>query len=301
MRKALLVCLLASLQFLPATGAIAATKTPAPPIAISSLTPNLVANFVGGDQISQLITSPSAIYLVGTVESLSFPVVTGAQLGGSDGFITSLNSQGSKIWDLRLGGTGDDVATSGSVDTNGNIWVVGASAQPSTPGTSSSGLNRLTVWEISAAGVLLNTFSKDLMVVAVPTSIAANGLNYLIRGLSSAKGQPTFSLTLTSLGQFGEIKTSSLPASNPATIFSAVSSAYTWQSLVTNSAIKGVTGLPAHQSTPILSKSSLKDKSLKGVYSVQGVPQALQYQAGLGVVLLSQNSTSYFVTVVHTK
>ncbi len=51
-------------------------------------------------------------------------------LGGSDGFISALDIHGTHLWNLRLGTAGDDVATAGYIDAQGNIWIAGASAIP---------------------------------------------------------------------------------------------------------------------------------------------------------------------------
>lgn len=279
----------------------AATKVPVLPIALSTLTPAITASATGGDQVSQLLASSTNLFLLGTIESPTFPLVSSAPLGGSDGFITALSTQGAKLWDLRLGTAGDDVATAGCIDLLGNIWVAGASAISGAGTTPAPGLNRLTVWEISSTGILINTFTKDLPNVDIPTSIALKGPNFIIQGVSSAVGLPTFAVSVTPRGAIGTIKTSAVAPVGSALTFNATSSAYSWKSFITKSAIKGVTGIPSHHVTPILSKSSLKDKSLKGIYAVQGSPISLQYQAGLGVLLLSQGSSGYFVTIVHTK
>ena len=283
MRKLFLGFAIALLAVSPVS---AATKTPVSPISLTTLTPSISASFSGGDQVSQLLTSPSGLFLLGTVESTTFPLVTTAPLGGSDGFITSLNFQGVKLWELRLGTAGDDVATAGYVDSLGNIWVTGSSALSISGATPTPGLNRLTIWEISPVGILLNTFSKDLSSVGIPTSIALKGANYIIQGLSSAVGQPTFIVSMTSLGTIGTVKNSSAAPAVPSKFYSATSSAYGWK---------------INQGRHVLFKSSLKDRSLKGIYSVHGAPISLQYQVGLGVVLLSQGFGTYFVTVAHTK
>ncbi len=84
-------------------------------------------------------------------------------------------------------------------------------------------------------------------------------------------------------------------------IFKSTSSAlYSWQSYVTNVAIKGVTGIALHQKTTVLARSGIKDKVLKAINSVTGSPIALQYQSGTGIVLLTQG-VGYFLTIIHTK
>ena len=283
MRKIVLGIALTLLAISPVS---AVTKAPVVPIVLTTLNPMISANFSGGDQVSQLLTSPAGFFLLGTLESTTFPLVVGTPLGGSDGFITALNPQGSKLWDLRLGTAGDDVATAGCIDSLGDIWVTGSSAVLVAGSAAAPELNRLTVWEISPAGILLNTFSKDLANVDIPTAIAPKGVNYLIQGVSSLIGQPTFTVSLTPLGKIGTLKNSSIAPAKPAKSYSATSSAYGWT---------------INQTKPVLTRRSLKNKSLKGIYSLQGVPISLQYQVGLGVVLLSQGDSKYYVTVIHTK
>ncbi len=271
------------------------------PIAITALSPAISLNFTGGDQVSQLLTSPTDIFLIGTVESTSSQYISSTPFGGSDGFITALNSHGTKLWDLRLGSSGDDVATAGYVDSFGNIWVVGAIASSPTGATPAPGLNRLAVWEVSSSGSLVNTFTKDLTSVEIPTSIVPKGRDFIIQGISSLVNQPTFTVSLTALGRIGSVNAGSLRTSKNPMIFAAASSAYGWQSFVTNSKIKGVVGIPLHQSTTVLTRSSLKNHSLKSIYSLQGIPLSLQYRSGLGVLLLSHSAGGYFVTIIHTK
>lgn len=278
-----------------------------PPVASTikvSIAPNLATNFSAGDEVSQILTSPSGIYLIGTLETTSSPLVTGAPLGGSDGFITSLNSSGGRNWDLRLGTTGDDVATAGYIDATGNIWVTGASVvgvDATNGGSKAQGLNRFTVWEVSSSGLLLNTFTKDLSEVDIPSSITLKGTNFTIEGISSKVGFPTFSLTLSPSGNISLPKASTKPFAASLQIFDAVSSAYDWKSFVASKMIQGVSGVSLHPRSNLLLKLSLKNKSVKGAYSLPGVPIEMHYQVGVGVVVLCEGGGSYFLSILHTK
>ena len=278
------------------TSALAAPK---PPIAITALAPTVSTNFSAGDQVSAMALANGAIYLAGTIETTSSKLITSNPLGASDGFLIALGSNGSKLWDLRLGGVGDDVATAICVDLIGNIWVAGASAISTT--TPAPGLNRLTVWEVSSTGVLENTYVKDTPDVNIPTSIAAKGANFTLQGVTSKTGSSSFAATLNPAGNIGSLNFSSTKLPVAPLTRSVNSSAYSWQSFITNGPLKGVTGIALHQITTVLTRSGLKDKSLKGVNSVTGTPLSLQYQSGTGVVLLTQGSGTYFLTIIHTK
>ncbi|HEY4898726.1 MAG TPA: hypothetical protein VIH79_03290 [Candidatus Nanopelagicaceae bacterium] len=297
MKRSLFIgCALAFL-FVLSTPAFAAAK----PLVLRPLLPTLSTNFSGGDEVQYLLTTPTSIVLIGTLETTSSPLVTATPLGGSDGFITAVDFHGAHLWDLRLGTSGDDVATTGYLDALGNYWVVGTSAIAANSTTPASGLQRLTVWEINSTGVLENTYTKDLQDVAVPTSMALKGSNYLIQGNSSKIGSPTFTISITTLGTFGTIKYSSISSPLNSQIFTAKSAAYNWLSYVTAKAIKGVLGFTPHQSITVLIKSSLKGGNTTGIYSLRGTPILMQYQVGIGVVVVTNYSGTYLLTLVHTK
>ena len=239
-----------------------------------------------------------AIYLAGTLESATTSLVTSQPLGASDGFLVALSPSGSHLWDLRIGGNGDDVATAIYIDLIGNIWVAGASAVSAN--SPAPGLNRLTVWEISSTGTLINTYFRDLPEVDVPLSIVAKGANFLIQGITSKSGQASFAATLNPAAKIGPLNYSSTKLASAPLLKSATSVLYSWQSYVTTGAIKGVTGIPLHKKTTVLARFGIKDKALKVINSVTGSPVALQYQSGTGIVLLTQGS-GYFLTIIHTK
>ena len=296
MKRTLLLALAISI-FLASSASAATT---APPIAIPllPLSPTVSTNFTGGDEISQLLTSPTNILVFGTIETTTSQLVISPPLGGSDGFISALTPQGGRAWDLRLGTAGDDVATAGCLDTQGNIWVAGASTNPA---SSLSGLTRLTVCEVSSTGSLVNTFTKDLSDIDIPTSIAIKGGNFILQGVSAKSGFPTFAVTVSPLGAIGPVKNATAKPAPNAQNFYVASSAYGWQSFNSTKSVKGVLGLGSPQGINYLLKSSLKDKVLKAAYSVQGAPLAMQYQPNIGVVLLTQGSGSYFLNILHTK
>lgn len=297
MKRGLVVGCVLALLFISDAPVFSAAK----PLGLRALLPTLSTKFSGGDEVQYLLTSPTAIALIGTLETTSSPLVVATSLGGSDGFIAAIDVHGAHMWDLRLGTSGDDVATTGYMDASGNYWVAGTSAIAPNGVTPASGLERLTVWEISSTGVLENTYTKDLQDVVIPTSMVLKGSNYLVQGNSSKIGSPTFSISLTPLGKFGAIKYSSVSAPANPQIFTSKSAAYNWLSYVTSKAIKGVLGFTPHQVTTVLIKSSLKGGNTIGIYSLQGTPILMRYQVGIGVVVVTDHSGTYLLTAIHTK
>lgn len=297
MKRGVLAGCVLALLFVCAAPVFAAAK----PLVLKPLLPTLSTNFSGGDEVQYLLTSPTAIVLIGTLETTSSPLVVATPLGGSDGFISAVDIHGAHMWDLRLGTAGDDVASAGYIDASGNYWVVGTSAIAANATTPAPGLQRLTVWEISSTGALENTYTKDLPDVAIPISMVLKGSNYLIQGNSSKIGSPNFSISITTLGKFGTIKYSSISSPLNSQIVTAKSAAYNWLSYVTAKAIKGVLGFTPHQTTTVLIRSALKGGNTTGIYSLRGTPVLMRYQFGIGVVIVTNYSGTCLLTLIHTK
>ena len=116
--KKILIFLLAAV-LVPLTPANAVTM---------KITKSLVElSYTKSDQISDVLLTPVSIVLVGTTESITSPWLSGTLTGLSDGFITSYSSIGAPMWNLRLPGLSDEIATTAAIDADGSIWVVGAS------------------------------------------------------------------------------------------------------------------------------------------------------------------------------
>ena len=297
MKRSFLLVL--ALGLVVATPTFAATKIPTPQLKVIPLSPTVSTNLSAGDEVQQMIAAQGNIYLVGTVETSSSNLITSQPLGGSDGFVVALSPSGARLWDLRLGTASDDVATAGYVAASGNIWIAGSSAVSTA--TPAPGLNQLTMWEISSAGALENTYSKNLPDIDIPTSIAQKGGNLVVTGKSSKAGLPTFTVTVTPVGKISDPKNIATPVTPTPGLLTATSAAYIWQNFVTKQPITGVSGIPLHHSTTILINNSLKTRTLRSVFSIQGAPLALRYQIGIGIIALTQGSGTYYLTIIHTK
>ena len=175
------------------------------------------------DQVSDVALTPVSIILIGTTESPNSPWVSGNLGGASDGFIASYSSLGAPLWNLRLGGVENEIATSAALDTDGSIWVLGASTSLLTPApTPASGqvlnpdnvvpepvqvknspLNRIKLWQISSNGNLLNTFEFISESIINPRKILISGANLVIFGNSYNKSDVSgFYISANKFGTF---------------------------------------------------------------------------------------------------
>ena len=155
-----------------------------------------------GDQISDFSLNSSLVAVVGTVETGLADLVTSPTLGGSDGFISALDKSKKPLWNLRLGGLQDDIATAITKDKAGNFWVVGATSKPletATPVLDNSAvnldavaveavvtptntLNRLVLWKVGITGQLSQTYFYDVDGLIAPTAISLSGTTLKIIG-----------------------------------------------------------------------------------------------------------------------
>lgn len=178
----------AVIAFLTASSTLFAQGAAKP---ISQTPMTLVATLSNSDQIVGMVVKGKMIYLIGTVTGVV----------STDGYVQALDSVGNVQWSLPLDNGSNEIATAATFDSRGNLWVVG-SAQGATLPTSDTAtvtplpspttlnpdgitadpvapmrkdLTALTFWKISPSGVLLSTYSKDLLApFLVRAAIFAN-------------------------------------------------------------------------------------------------------------------------------
>ena len=182
--------------------------------------------YTKSDQVSDVLLTPVSILLVGTTESPSSTWINGALGGLSDAFITSYSSIGAPMWNLRLGGASDEIATAAVIDNDGSIWVLGASSSPATATASqipakvlnpdnviidpqqpsATPLKRIKVWQVSNTGNLLNTFEFLSENIVNPKKILISEGNLFIIGNLYEKNLVSGFFTLaTKSGSFSPI------------------------------------------------------------------------------------------------
>ena len=162
---------------------------------------NFELPYTGNEQVSDLLLTKSSISLIGTTEAASSTWIAGNIGGTSDGFISTFSISGAPLWNIRLGNTNNEVATSAALDTDGSIWIAGASSVASSktpsptpskllnpdnvqlsPIPANSSLTKLNLWQVSASGQLLNAFETQTAgvvatqkILVTPTGIALFG------------------------------------------------------------------------------------------------------------------------------
>ncbi len=189
--RILFVALLTAIYILPANAAV-----------MSATKPTVELSYSGNEQVSDLLLTPISISLIGTTEASTSSWIAGSLSGGSDGFISTFSSTGAPLWNLRLGNTNNEIATSAATDSDGTTWVVGASTtsiiknpnptpsklinpdnvviEPAAPTNSS--FTKLNLWQISVTGQLLNSFETQTVGVVNPQKIFVNSAGVTIFG-----------------------------------------------------------------------------------------------------------------------
>jgi hypothetical protein len=211
----LIVLLIFSLQPLPATAAV-----------MKSAKPIIELPYLKADEVSDISLTPVSVVLTGTTESAISTWISGSLGGLSDGFVVSYSSLGAPLWNLRLGSSANEIATSTAIDIDGSIWVAGAGTAITTPTPSTTQgkalnpdnvvldplqpsntpLNRIKLWQVSSTGNLLNTFEVVSENIIHPKKLLISGPNLIIVGdiyeKSAVKG---FYITATKTGVFSPI------------------------------------------------------------------------------------------------
>jgi len=167
---------------------------------------------------------------VGTPDEVSGVVVSGKTLivygsKAAKAYARAVDTTGKELWNLSLDQSAASIATTAAVDSVGDIWVVGATplamgatsptpaATPvnpdnaSVPPNSAAGnLQAVTLWKVTAAGVLTSTNTLPTSSVVLPTAISVDRNGASIVGIiGTEKGSAGFLLNTDKTGLFGKL------------------------------------------------------------------------------------------------
>ena len=167
---------------------------------------------------------------VGTPEEVSGVVASGKSLivygsKAAKAYARAVDTTGKELWNLSLDQSVASIATAAVVDSVGDIWIAGATplalgltppspaATPinpdnaaAVPTTNVSNLQAVTLWRVTAAGVLAGTNTLPTSSVVFPTAISVDRNGASIVGIiGTEKGSAGFFVNTDKAGLFGKL------------------------------------------------------------------------------------------------
>jgi len=172
----------------------------------------------------QLVTT------IGTPEEVSGVVASGKSLivfgsKAAKAYARALDVTGKELWNLVLDQSATSIATAAAVDSAGDIWIAGATPlalgltppspapTPANPDNASvppaslvGNLQAVTIWKVTAAGVLTSTNTFPTSSALFPTSISVDRNGSSIVGImGTQKGGAAFLVNTDKAGIFGKL------------------------------------------------------------------------------------------------
>ena len=167
---------------------------------------------------------------VGTPEEVSGVVASGKSLivygsKAAKAYARAVDTTGKELWNLSLDQSLASIATAAVVDSVGDIWIAGATplalglTSPSpvatpinpdnaaaVPTTNIGNLQAVTLWRVTAAGVLAGTNTLPTSSVVFPTAISVDRNGASIVGIiGTEKGSAGFIVNTDKAGLFGKL------------------------------------------------------------------------------------------------
>ena len=261
----------------------------------------------GGEWFKTLVSQHS-IYLIGTSEPSNGP---------TQGEVIAIDpATGVQQWDVVLAGSSDSIASAATLDPSGNIWISGSSAPQTTiatpvasPSPTQSnvlnpggitvdpvpaprqGLTQLSVWQVSASGTLLNTFTYNAGAVIEPTEIDYS------KGLFQIGGRD-FHITLSPTGNFTKFIQASFVPTKVLTTQTFKDGLYIWRSFISKGLINGLKGWNPKVPTPIVIKVGSRTGKIYAAYKVTSPLLQVSFLSGVGLVLTTQSDNGYALSLL---
>jgi len=171
----------------------------------------LLTTISSPEEVSGAVVSGKSIILFGTKTSKAYA--------------RAIDKTGKELWSLSLDQSVASIATAAAVDPAGDIWIAGATplATGLTPPSSTptplnpdnatipasafiGDLQAVTIWKVSAAGVLALTNTLPTSSVLFPTAIAVDKNGASVVGIiASDKGNAGFLVNTDTTGLFSKL------------------------------------------------------------------------------------------------
>ena len=167
---------------------------------------------------------------IGTPDEVSGAVVSGKSIivfgsKASKAYARAIDRAGKELWNLSLDQSAASIATAAAVDSAGDIWIAGATplalgvnppAPTATPLNPDSAvippsvfigdLQAVTIWKVSAAGLLVFTNTLPTSSVLFPTAITADKNGASVVGIiANDKGNAGFLANADATGAFSKL------------------------------------------------------------------------------------------------
>ena len=167
---------------------------------------------------------------IGTPDEVSGAVVSGKSIivfgsKASKAYARAIDRAGKELWNLSLDQSAASIATAAAVDSAGDIWIAGATplalgvippAPTATPLNPDSAvippsvfiadLQAITIWKVSAAGLLVFTNTLPTSSVLFPTAITADKNGASVVGIiANDKGNAGFLANADATGAFSKL------------------------------------------------------------------------------------------------
>jgi hypothetical protein len=167
---------------------------------------------------------------IGTPEEVSGAVVSGKSIiifgtKASKAYARAIDKTGKELWNLSLDQFAASIATVAAVDSAGDIWIAGATplalgvvppaptATPLNPDNAVippsvfiSDLQAVSIWKVSAAGVLVFTNTLPTSSVLFPTAIAVDKNGASVVGIiANERGNAGFLANADATGAFSKL------------------------------------------------------------------------------------------------
>ena len=167
---------------------------------------------------------------IGTPEEVSGAVVSGKSIiifgtKASKAYARAIDKTGKELWNLSLDQSAVSIATAAAVDSAGDIWIAGATplalgvvppaptATPLNPDNAVippsvfiSDLQAVSIWKVSAAGVLVFTNTLPTSSVLFPTAIAVDKNGASVVGIiANERGNAGFLANADATGTFSKL------------------------------------------------------------------------------------------------